>query len=216
VNEEIIISVILPSRQREEHLRRSLSSLRDNAHHPERVEFWVAIDPDDQVPNIGWVNFQVAPYRYGYNNLHHYYNDLSKLARGEWLYLWNDDATMLTAGWDDAIAAEPTASGVLYTPIVPDPREGNVFPVVPASWIRYLGHFSLHSSNDWWVCDLAKAVGRYGVDLPVEVVHTRISDKVLQERSVPHSFNAAATQELLRRDVKKLSNFLSEIEENKL
>ncbi len=84
--------------------------------------------------------------RHGYAKLHEYVNVLAKMAHGRWLLLWNDDAIMQTYSWDDEIARWPDRY-VLDCWSNHEPRTC-AFQVVPAWWVRKLGHFSLNAHND--------------------------------------------------------------------
>ncbi len=170
---DALISVLLPSRHRPEALTDSIGSLRVMAADPRRIEILVAADPDDpatvEAAERSRARAWVAPTRYGYHRLHEYVNELARQAAGEWLLLWNDDARMLTASWDEHVAqAEP---GVLW----PDHNGSaflNVFPIVHRRVVDILGHFSLSPHNDSWVQDVAEAVGAHH-RIPVEVLHDR-------------------------------------------
>jgi len=168
-----MISVLLPSRGRPASLAESIASLRNLAAHPDRVDVLVAADPDDPdtVTAADTCNATVwiAPTRYGYARLHEYVNTLASMSSTEWLLLWNDDARMLTRGWDARI--EEARPGVLW------PRHNgspmlNVFPAVHRTFVETLGHFSLSPHCDSWVQDVATAVGAHH-RIDVEVLHDR-------------------------------------------
>lgn len=105
------ISVLLPSRGRPDSLRASIASLRDHAADRSTLEILVATDPDDphtlDVAAVLGATVWTAPERYGYAQLHLYFNRLADLASGSWLLLWNDDAIMTTTGWNERIAEVP-------------------------------------------------------------------------------------------------------------
>jgi glycosyltransferase involved in cell wall biosynthesis len=167
------ISVLLPSRGRPGPLAESVASLRDLADRPDRVEVLVAADPDDpdtaEAATACGGRVWVAPERYGYAMLHEYVNRLAVMAEGEWLLLWNDDARMLTHGWDSRTTEAPP--GVLW------PRHNgspylNVFPVVHRRVVDLIGHFSLSPHCDSWMQDIARDAH----------IHHRINVEVLHDR----------------------------------
>lgn len=168
-----MISVLLPSRGRPKSLADSIGSLRVMADDPSRLEVLVAADPDD-APTVkaagkSRARCWVAPERYGYHRLHEYVNHLAAMASDEWLLLWNDDARMLTAGWDSRVAeAEP---GVLW-PTHNDSPMLNIFPIVHRSIVELLGHFSLSPHCDSWMQDVATAVSAHH-RIPVDILHDR-------------------------------------------
>ena len=89
----------------------SLASLESRRTGSSRVEYLVAHDPDDPppYPPPPDARFWEAPERYGYQRLHEYYNALAAQARGDWLFIWNDDARMASEGWDEVIEAQEPA-----------------------------------------------------------------------------------------------------------
>lgn len=155
-----MISVLCPSRNRTARLERSISSLRTMARRPDLVEVLVAADPDDPgtaAAALGWPSFTaVTGERHGYARLHEYYNLLASCARGEWLFLWNDDAVMETEHWDTRVYAQQP--GVLW-PASNDDPSCNVFPLWPRSWYAILGHVSLSPHCDTWVQELGQGLG---------------------------------------------------------
>jgi glycosyltransferase involved in cell wall biosynthesis len=167
-----LISVLLPSRGRPEALAESVGSLRHLATDPDRVEVLVASDdddpPTDRAARALGARSLVGP-RWGYPRLQMYVNALAHHANGTWLLLWNDDARMLTKGWDERVAeAEP---GVLW-PSHNDSPMLNIFPVVHRRLVELLGHFSLSAHCDSWVQDVAQAVGIHH-RIPVGILHDR-------------------------------------------
>lgn len=182
---DALVSVLLPTRKRPEALARSVASLRDNATGP--VEIIVAVDPDDhQTPRD--VDFVLlAEERYGYGQLHRYYEQLAKAAKGKWLFVWNDDAIMETAGWDRIIAAQPL-DRVLKPGTNHDERL-NPFPVVPAWMPEVTGRFSMSPHNDTWWEEVNRSLrGDIGTPIDVTVRHERADmtgaapDEVYNER----------------------------------
>ncbi|HEY6117710.1 MAG TPA: glycosyltransferase, partial [Candidatus Dormibacteraeota bacterium] len=108
-----MISVLLPSRGRPKALEETITGLLRLADEPDAIQVLVAADPDDDGTLAAELPDQVtvwtAPQRYGYPRLHEYVNALAAQAGGDWLMLWNDDARILTPGWDQAIEAAPQA-----------------------------------------------------------------------------------------------------------
>ncbi len=166
-----MISVLCPTRGRPGPLAESVSSLLDLA--SGAVEVLTALDPDDsagldaaaRLPVRAWT----APERFGYMQLHRYYNHLASMAGGEWLLVWNDDARMLTAGWDEIIAAQE--QGALWLSCT-TMRGGNFFPAWPAAWTRACGHVALAANIDVWISEVGRRLGREQ-QIPVEVFHDR-------------------------------------------
>jgi hypothetical protein len=172
-----VISVLTPSRGRASSLRDSASGIIDHASDREAVEVLVALDPDDPEEDLApyltqgvpQVRYWTAPERHGYMQLHRYYNALAAMAKGEWLMIWNDDARMLTRGWDEVVHAQPP--GVLW-PTANHAPGGNFFPLWPKAWSDAWGHVALCANIDVWVQEVGTRVQRQW-KIPVEVLHDR-------------------------------------------
>lgn len=168
------ISILLPSRGRPRPLAESVTSLREKAADPGRLEVMVAVDPDDPdtadaANEIGADYLWVAPERHGYHQLHLYVNHLAENANGDWLLLWNDDARMLTPGWDVIVQQHPPR--VLW-PISNDISGCNTFPIWPRAWSQAMGHVSLSPHCDSWIQHIGEAL-QLQERIPVEVLHDR-------------------------------------------
>jgi hypothetical protein len=171
-----VISVLCPSRGRERELQAALTSLNATAASARDLELLIRLDNDD--PELRWYtrvvfenqHLTIGP-REGYANLHRYYNELAADAHGDYLLLWNDDARMLTPGWDSIVrdALDPTIPAVGSF----DGPDYALFPIVTRAFYEALGHFSLSPHCDGWVQEVAKAAGCF-THLPgVTVEHLR-------------------------------------------
>ena len=173
----MLLTVLLPTRQRVHLVERSVQSLLSLAQDPANIEIAVAIDHDDLISkqyfeSSAWQSlvdqyhssFQVfeTP-QWGYGELHNYYNLLAKNAHGEWLMIWNDDAVMKTAGWDNCVKHHHGYVGMLHM-ITENYREKfALFPIIPRVWLDIFGCVSLSNSNDSWIqhiCLEAQAIQR--------------------------------------------------------
>lgn len=171
-----MISVLLPSRGRSSALGAAVRSLAVLAHRPDEVEFLIAADPDDAET----INFKapvqnlrllITEQRYGYGGLHHYYNALARIAVGEWLMLWNDDALMCTQGWDSVVRRFDGEHVLLWSQA--NHCDGaNMFPIWPRCWYWVLGHVSLSPHNDTWLQWMADELGLQR-QVPISVLHQR-------------------------------------------
>lgn len=105
---EIIVSVIIQSRERVKKLRRSLLSLDIFSYCPEKIEYLVWVDEDDK-PTIEYMKklkiemqnlrFFVCP-RVGFYNWWFVFKNLTELAKGEIILPWADDYYMINTYWD--------------------------------------------------------------------------------------------------------------------
>lgn len=182
-----MISVLIPSRGRSQSLLETIGGLLGLAADPGDVEVLIAADPDDgptlalaeDGPLPPQARIWVAPERFGYKHICDYYNALDAIAAGPWSFLFNDDASLLTPGWDEIIRAEPP--GVLW-PRADYAAEINTFPVWPTAWTRHLGHVSLDQSTDMWIADVARALGVQR-PIPVSIHHEhRMGDATAADR----------------------------------
>ena len=171
-----MISVLCPSRGRPESLMLTARQLIDLAADRDQVEILVALDPDEYPASAAWdlpgqVRLWGAPQRYGYAGLQHYANHLLAMASPDatWLLNWNDDATMLTAGWDLVIRGQEPA--ILWSAANHNPG-ACMFPAWPAAWSRTLGHVSPVPHIDTYLQWLGEDLGLLR-KIPVEVLHDR-------------------------------------------
>jgi hypothetical protein len=146
-----MISVLVPSRRRAVMLAESIRSLGT-----EDIEILVYVDNDDPQMD-GYISLTsdivtiLIGKRYGYTQLHEYYNTLARLSKGDWLMVWNDDAEMMTPGW----------TKLLHRPIQPEVinfdtnKQNNLFPLISRQMYQAMGHYSLSAHNDSWVQDIA-------------------------------------------------------------
>lgn len=168
-----MISVLLPSRGRPKALAVTIGGLLELADKPSTIQVLVAADPDDEATLTAALPQQAhvwtAPERYGYPRLHEYVNRLAEQASGDWLMLWNDDARLLTSGWDAAVREQQPA--VLW-PHSNDIATCNTFPIWPRAWTDHLGHVSLSPHCDSWIQYLGQTLGRHE-RVAVDILHDR-------------------------------------------
>ena len=141
------ISILLPTRARSDALMSSIQSLYDLADDPSTIEFLFGIDNDDvagmenMLQNvIPWINKNsvnhkiIVSERFGYVNLHKYYNALAENSQGSWLFLWNDDAVMKTQSWDTKIR-EKSGEFKLLSVHANNDHPYSIFPILPKVWV---------------------------------------------------------------------------------
>lgn len=171
--DDVDISVLIPTRDRTQLLHSSIYSLLSNAEDSRRVEFQLGIDPDIDhevtFPSSANVSIWTAPERYGYMELHRYYNALAAQSSGRWLLLWNDDAVMLSKGWDAIIAMQPPS--VLWLQ-ANHHATGNLFPAWPKAWTDEVGYVSLSPNVDRWISEIGRSLN-VERQMPIRVQHDR-------------------------------------------
>lgn len=147
------------------------------------VEVLLAVDLDDPTDyEQFWCHSVTRVERRGYARLHEYYNLLAKQAEGDWLLIWNDDAVMLTEGWDQIIESYPQTK-------VLAPRTHEVplitFPVVPRRFVEACGHYAENLHADTWWQQLARTLG---IDLWIDVQ--------IEHSSIPQAMFGGNTAEM--------------------
>lgn len=157
-----LVTVMVPTRNRVPLLEKSLQSLLNTADLElnKQIEITVRHDDDDEAtsrflmnnPQL-WSTVVHGPRGRGYADLHLMYNEMCVLARGRFLFLWNDDAEMLTPGWDLEIARHDDGKPCYLTSKLVDGRgrDEYLFPIVHRSWYDVTGHFSMSPHNDTYV-----------------------------------------------------------------
>lgn len=153
----------------------SIESLRATAADPTSFEVLVRVDDDDQ-PTQDFlcngaaprgVNLSVirGPRGRGYLDLHLMCNELAARSKGDFLFLWNDDAEMVTRGWDDVLRSHLVDPPRVYKPTSAG-HQRNIFPVLRRSVYEAMGHFSESALNDFYTSTIAK---RCGIEAPVAI-----------------------------------------------
>lgn len=170
MNNEILISVMLPTRHRVDLVKRSISGLLEKANNPANIEILIAYDDDDMdskeffstewnklINSFGAHTQVFETPQWGYGELNDYYNLMSKNAKGQWLLLWNDDALMMDPAWDTAISQHKDFLGMIHMNTDNFGKHLTLFPLVPREWIKLFGCLSLSNLNDSWIQDICHA-----------------------------------------------------------
>lgn len=182
----ILVSVLLPTRNRTALVERSVQSLLSNSINSSQIEIMVAYDEDDYTSEqyFGeprWhqlVDSYSAGHQelkcpiWGYHGLHKYYTALAKQARGQWLMIWNDDAVMLTPQWDQHVDDTKDFVGMLHMGTENFKANLTLFPLIPKLWLDLFGEISQHQLNDSWIQDICHEAGAVK-EIPVTVFHDR-------------------------------------------
>lgn len=218
------IDVLIPSRQRASLLDRAVQSVFETADNPGQVKFLVEVDADDPeldlYREISSLQLSVIGSRHGYEALQGYYNSMAYDGEGDWMLVWNDDAMMLTEGWDDIIAEQNhTVPNVLnFT------GELNLFPAVSRPFYDVLGHLSLQCHTDTWIQEVARAariekplMGKIQIDH----VRDRIDDATKRETQRLYEVTSPAflsdeMKKLRTEDVKTLQEAMNCIQDKEI
>jgi len=220
------VDLLLPTRGRPELLARSLRSLSQTAN-PRNLRLYAAVDADDptlpETQHALWAtnidtHVWVVPDRYGYHRMEKYYNELARRGYGQWILLWNDDATMLNTGWDDQLAALPPDVLVAEFDAQLYPHH-LTFPAVRRELVRQVGGFSPHTSHAdtyWQIVGRTLGVAR---SLQARIHHDRYdltgnnNDQTYQEtrngyRTV--EFYGQQIQDLIAADIETIRGWITD------
>lgn len=157
---EYSIAVLLPTRGRTDALSRSVISLFNRCTIKDKVQLILAFDNDDEV-GMNHFTEHVQPWldernisytamcfdSMGYEGLNKYYNAMADEASADWLFVWNDDAIMETAGWDKIINLH-TGKFQLLKVHTHGEHPYSIFPIVPSEWVKTTGYLSCHQMID--------------------------------------------------------------------
>lgn len=228
------IAVILPTRKRSDMLESSLMSLLDNAADPSRIQFLIAFDDDDvdstnyfktnigpklSAAGAGWLAVEFS--RYGYGRLHKYLNQLSEFTSAHWIFVWNDDAQMLSKDWDLRISENNGEFKCLRIP-THNSHPYAIFPILPREWFLFFGYLSLHQLSDAWISQICYILGIMK-NINVDVIHDRHDltgnnlDETFEQRVIyeanpqdPKDFNYASARKRRFSDANRLAWFLKQ------
>ena len=182
----VLISVLLPTRNRPALVERTVRSLLNLAQDPKSIEIMVAYDQDDRasqeyLSSPQWPEL-VESYEakhgelccepWGYSGLHRYYTVLAQASNGQWLMIWNDDAVMLTQDWDVQVRLNQNFVGMMHMTTENFNKNLTLFPLIPRTWLDLFGSMSLHQCTDSWIQDICREAQAVRA-IPVSVFHDR-------------------------------------------
>jgi hypothetical protein len=170
------IAILLPTRGRTDALKRSVISIINRVVKPKEVQLLLAFDNDDEIGTNYFVD-EIQPWldqkdidytaltfdSMGYEGLNRYYNSMAEHADADWLFVWNDDAIMETAAWDNIVRKYDGEIKILKVH-THDEHPYSIFPIIPVAWFEKIGYLSKHQMIDAELSQLA-----YMLDL-IEIV----------------------------------------------
>jgi hypothetical protein len=180
-----LVSVLLPTRKRVRGLVAAIDSLYSLAKNKSNLEFILKIDDDDaetielfhKLQSILPVKSIISSRGNGYHDMHHWVNQMSALATGDWLFLFNDDALMGSQDWDEMLLyigvhnwwGIPDICCIsVETVNSPGSQE---FMFLRRRVFELLGYYSLIPHNDTWIKTLMPMVSAF-ISFPlIQVVH---------------------------------------------
>ena len=179
------IAVLLPSRGRTHELTASVTSIIEHASDPGALQLIFGFDNDDQT-GLDHFASEIQPWlderdvcyearafdRMGYEGLNHYYNFLAQEASADWLFIWNDDAVMMTPGWDQVVNAHNGQFKVLKVH-THNEHPYSIFPIMPRAWFDQLGQLSRHHMIDAEISQMAYMLDIMEI-VDIDVTHNQV------------------------------------------
>ena len=185
-------------------MRTTIESFLSNASDPHSVQFIIKFDDDDHTisPVLG-PNFKtiISPRLHGYESIHTFCNEMLYLATGRWIMLGNDDATMITKGWDKVLL-QKSPRCVLLNPGDEHGNHAHIFPIVNRRICLELGHFALNAFTDRWLQNVYPQ--EKIKDIPIRIKHDIISDQSSEDRRTAFEYSTLEWEETrgLREEIK--------------
>lgn len=182
------ISVLLPTRGRWDPCRRSVLALRQLAERPRDIEVLLRHDDDDPPPPFSKDEDEAGAFcafrifgglRHGYGGMHHYYNELARAARGDWLLIWNDDTDMLTPGWDARLLEAPPFCVQFPRRDITETTDFT-FPVLGRPIYEVLGHVATNGYCDAWLSDVTCYASVAVLRDDIVFHHHRLDDETMR------------------------------------
>jgi hypothetical protein len=194
----MLCSVLIPTRHRADRLAAAVESVFRTAVSPQSVEVILCVHADDTetvtaLPSLllmGNVRaFIGPPAPYDKNGEIHW--ELCQLAKGAWLWFFNDDVTVdqCSLGWDDCLQDMPTG-GVIALPdthrlgeSIYTRDEKCPFMFTPNGWWKRLGLTGFVSPIDNFVFGTLRVANAWKTEfIPgLSVWHDRRNDRLMQE-----------------------------------
>ena len=198
-----LISVLIPSRGRAAGLAKAVASLYATALDRDLIETLIKVDVDDLescatahlLAKSG--NIRVLQYGrgQGYADLHLFINDLAALSRGDWLFLFNDDAEIRTLEWEQVIRTlnvdhqhDCPEMCMLYAS-TDATKTDTSFPILRREVYEVIGHMAGYPYVDEWLravmffCSSAFRV-------PIEIAHDPIGAEAAGDPTTISTINA--------------------------
>lgn len=198
-----LLSVLLPTRGRPNHLRQAVSSCYDLAKDKNCLEFIFKTDTDDRetIDTVEWLKDTFAGAGVvckhlcsdrgnGYFDMHKWVNEMSAVAEGDWIFLFNDDAVIKTQDWDERINCIMMQSpwiGMEDVSLIVIPTIGRPFAqeffCLRRKTYEILGHVSLSPHNDNWIYSVMNFLGA-SINCPmvgIDHLSAVIGDKTREE-----------------------------------
>ena len=210
---------MLPTRGRPEKLKKLLFSLKETCSCVNNYEVVLVFDSDDKEHIEKFNNLKkefnyqtIIMDRVGYDNLQIYYNKACEISRGNWLWLWNDDASeMLCKNWD-IIIEEYNDQFLILNPWNTRSEDSQylqtntMFPIFPKKYVEILGHLSPWNHVDTYTDRVIS--GLIPIKNEFRIIHSHDKEKDKTSKEVFYH-RVPFPQKQLEIDRFKINSYLS-------
>ncbi len=176
-----IISILIPTRNRVNRLKKSLDALFKTCYNKHNFEILCGVD-DDDFETINFLNNYIVNYsniKYflfkneGYKNIYKIHNHLATQSSGYFLFPYADDSEMLSYNWD-LVIKEHNNKFLVLNPLINSLKhyvrnlDPNIpkyvwfaYPIFPKKLVDVTGRISNNSAIDSWISELV-----YNAEIP--------------------------------------------------
>lgn len=172
---ECLVSVIMHSRGRPNLFMKSIASLVKTCSNIDEVEIVMKLDSDDATAPEYLDILNKCPFSYkilvydrmeAYWSLYIFQNDLSRIANGDVLWLFNEDNQIVSGDWLHAFRESrnvfPDNIYVCHVPGHASKKAGKcVSPAYTREWFQVTGMVSPHVFSDRFLSVIAGQLGRF-------------------------------------------------------
>lgn len=206
------LSVLMPSRGRPYYAKEAIKSFKPSR----ETEFLIAVDDDDpylaEYKKMKDIAKVIVTPRYGYGQLHEYFNLLAKESKGRWLMLFNDDAVVEDMNYLQLAKYDNKKPAVLNV----WNEQDNLFPLISRKMYEIMGHFSLSPHADSWVAQVGTACGIQYYTPGFDIKHNRdrMNDSTFLEgreaiKTTAPAFNSREMEALKEADINKIKEYMA-------
>lgn len=224
-------SIILPSRKRVKELSDCIFHLHNLAKNKNDIEYCLKIDDDDietisfirGLENFLNIKYHIGPREGGYADLYKFFNKCCEISTGDWLFLYNDDARMLTKNWDEIILSidpwkvagwQGDEDICLYAPSIKNKNASFIYPILKRETYQLLGHFSIGFYSDDYIFKVMSPINAaiYIESVQIEEVSASMADDVQNEGRTKYKDDCVELVEKSlndqRKDCQKLKDYM--------
>ena len=197
LNDEILVSFLIPTRKEIDNLITSFNSIEENCSGTNKFEIIVMVDDDDidtinalQAKNFNFPFKLIISERFGYNHLEKYYNIAAEEAKGHWLWIWSGDAYITNKNWDLKLEQYDKQFIVINPYTTNEPwseytKDCAIFPIIPYEWYRLTGRVSAWNHIDTYINRIALPLFMLVNDSALTTYHDKSKESNIVYHEVP-------------------------------